>query len=615
MIRFLALLFLALPVFASSYLDELQSRARQLNLASDPQWRVLVHYARQPLLGYTRSLADDAGFFNAPDGKTNPQAELDATLARFFSAETIAPVNQYAQCRFAARYHWLKEKLQFDPLRLPEQTCPRLDEWIAALKPQGATLIFPSAYMNSPASMFGHTLLRIDARDQTEQTRLLAYAISYAANADPGDGFTFAIKGLTGSYPGVMSNSPYYVKVREYTDMESRDIWEYELDLKADEIIQLLRHAWEIGATRFDYWFFDENCSYLLLTLLDAARPGLQLGDRFIWNAIPIDTVRAAVDTPGLVRKVTYRPSAGSELAFRAEKLAHSERAKAIALADGTAPETIKGQTNEAAMLEFAERLIGFRGQAGLISEEAGIPRIHAINTQRSALPPLDLPAMPTPAAPERGHGAIRLGVEAGRLDGKAGLSIRLHPAYHDLLDPDEGFSRGAQIRFFDLGASQRAGERWQVDHFMPVDIVSLAPQQDWHRTASWRVRFGLERPLGRDRRLGPLVAGGPGIAWSGERWMSYLYLDNMIFSNADAERGWNAGSGGLAGLLLDATPRARLHIEGGRRWLHHLQQNHASTRLRWQIGKDDNLTASAQWLKQNHATHKSAMLGWQRYF
>jgi len=74
MIRFLALLLLALPVFASDYLAELQTRARQSKLADDPQWRVLVHYARQPLLGYTRSLADDPGFFNSPQGKTDPQA-------------------------------------------------------------------------------------------------------------------------------------------------------------------------------------------------------------------------------------------------------------------------------------------------------------------------------------------------------------------------------------------------------------------------------------------------------------------------------------------------------------------------------------------------------------
>jgi len=615
MIRFLALLLLALPVFASDYLAELQTRARQSNLADDPQWRVLVHYARQPLLGYTRSLADDPGFFNSPHGKTDPQAELDATLARFFSADTIPPVQQYAQCRFAARYRWLKEKLQFDPLRLPEQDCPRLTEWIAALKPQGATLIFPSAYMNSPASMFGHTLLRIDAQNQTEQTRLLAYAISYAANANPGDGFTFALKGLAGMYPGSMSNSPYYVKVREYTDMESRDIWEYELDLQPDEIDQLLRHAWEIGATRFDYWFFDENCSYLLLTLLDAARPGLRLGDQFVWNAIPIDTVRAIVNTPGLVRKVSYRPSAGSELAFRAQHLNHTERARAISLADGESPATIAGETQEAAMLEFAERLISFRGQAGQISEEEGLARIHAINTQRSALPTLERPSAAQPAAPEKGHAPIRAGIEAGGIDGKAGLRVRLHPAYHDLLDPDQGFSRGAQIRFFDLGASQRSGQRWQLDHFVPVDIVSLAPRQDWHRVASWRVRFGLERTLGRERRLGPLLAGGPGLAWGGERWMNYLYLDNTLFANADAARGWNAGSGGLIGTLIDLTPQTRLHLEGGRRWLHHLQQNHASARLRWQLNQHQNLTVSAQWLKQNPSEEKIWMLGWQHYF
>ena len=86
------------------------------------------------------------------------------------------------------------------------------------------------------------------------------------------DGFSFALKGLTGLYPGTLSSSPYYAKVREYSDMESRDVWEYRLNLTPDETRQLLRHAWEIGATRFDYWFFDENCSTL--------RPGLATSSR-----------------------------------------------------------------------------------------------------------------------------------------------------------------------------------------------------------------------------------------------------------------------------------------------------------------------------------------------
>jgi len=41
----------------------------------------------------------------------------------------------------------------------------------------------------------------------------------------------FAINALIGVYPGMFSIMPYYLKVREYNDLENRDIWEYELNL------------------------------------------------------------------------------------------------------------------------------------------------------------------------------------------------------------------------------------------------------------------------------------------------------------------------------------------------------------------------------------------------
>ena len=61
--------------------------------------------------------------------------------------------------------------------------------------------------------------------------------------------------------------------------LENRDVWEYELNLEPHEIERLLAHTWELGFTRFDYYFFDENCSYHLLSLLDVARPGVELTD------------------------------------------------------------------------------------------------------------------------------------------------------------------------------------------------------------------------------------------------------------------------------------------------------------------------------------------------
>ncbi|MDH4098462.1 MAG: DUF4105 domain-containing protein, partial [Nitrospira sp.] len=151
------------------YQTELIDQARQARLADEREWQLLLHYGTD-LFGGVASEEDDEGFFLSPRGKYDPQAELDATIERFFSADPVGRSKQPAQCAFIARYHWLKERLQFDPSRLAPLECGRFDRWRAELNPQGVSLIFPAAFLNNPASMFGHTFLRIDQRGQTEQT-------------------------------------------------------------------------------------------------------------------------------------------------------------------------------------------------------------------------------------------------------------------------------------------------------------------------------------------------------------------------------------------------------------------------------------------------------------
>ena len=68
-------------------------------------------------------------------------------------------------------------------------------------------------------------------------------------------------------------------------------------------------HAWEMGNAYFDYFFFKENCSYHILSLLEYANPDLHLREQFHFWTIPADTVRIIVAQPGLVGATTYRPS------------------------------------------------------------------------------------------------------------------------------------------------------------------------------------------------------------------------------------------------------------------------------------------------------------------
>ncbi|MGH7165860.1 MAG: hypothetical protein ACREIS_10105, partial [Nitrospiraceae bacterium] len=86
-----------------TYLEELIARASQANLHEDRNWHLLLHYRKNLTGGFT-SEADHPGFFLATNGKTDPQAEVEATLAQFFSTELVGRSRQPAQCAFVARY-------------------------------------------------------------------------------------------------------------------------------------------------------------------------------------------------------------------------------------------------------------------------------------------------------------------------------------------------------------------------------------------------------------------------------------------------------------------------------------------------------------------------------
>jgi hypothetical protein len=116
------------------------------------------------------------------------------------------------------------------------------------------------------------------------------------------EGLDYPVRGIFGGYRGQFSTVPYYLKVQEYRDIENRDIWEYRLNFNEQQIRRLLMHAWELGHASFDYFFFKENCSYHLLSLLEYADPSLHLTERFRFWTVPADTVRVLAAEPGLVR-------------------------------------------------------------------------------------------------------------------------------------------------------------------------------------------------------------------------------------------------------------------------------------------------------------------------
>ncbi len=576
--RILLLLLMWLPLAVSAadnvYLKELVDQARAKHLAQRPEWLNLLHYKPYPYRPGWRSLADDPDFFNAPNGKRDAEAELEATLAGFFSDIRETDKVQNPQCRFIARYHWLKSELHFDPTLLPEQPCKRFYQWRASLDPYEITLIFPAAYLNNPASMYGHTLLRVDGKDQDEHTRLLAYSISYAAGTNETSGLIFAVRGLFGGYPGIFAITPYYLKVREYSDIENRDVWEYQLTLTPPEIDRLLMHTWELGPTRFDYYFFDENCAYHLLSLLEVARPGLELTDRFRWWAIPSDTVRAVAEQPGLVKRVVYRPATTTIIRRRLADMDDRQSGLARDLAErkiSTTDERLRElpPPEQARILELAYDYATYRSASGLGTTTTS--QMHELLLARSRLEvPPQRPEVPVPVVrPDQGHKTSRFAAGTGSRGGRHFEEISLRPTYHDLMDDDGGYTRGAQIEFFNMRwRHYRGDENMRLEEFTPLNIVSLSPRDDFFTPISWKINIGWTRKHFSDNDE-PLIfraSGGSGLAFNAPgshegNSVYYGFLEAALDAGKRFDQDYALGMGPALGWLTDISDRWRINL------------------------------------------------------
>jgi len=497
----------AVPSAASpsdpALLAELVARARAAHLAEDRGWLLLGHW-RPRLLGGWESEVDGREFFLARDGKHDPAAELEATLAGFLEATPRPEELDNARCRFPARLAFLAGRLGLDEASLPAHECPRRDQFLSEVSPRQVTYVFSSYYLNNPASAFGHTLIRFDRTGTARAGRegeILDYGVDFAATVDTSNAILYAAKGLLGLFHGQFSYFAYYYKVRQYGDYESRDLFEYALALEPSEAALLARHVWELGGTWFQYWYLDENCSYQVLAAIEAAAPRLDLVSHVgKWVVLPSDTVQALFANPGLVRRVYERPSIRTQFQARASGLLRGEAAIVEALESDPKAPFPDGlpETRRAAVLDAAADLLDLRHAHGLLlgTDHDAIERRQVLLARRAELrvvsPPLVLPEA-ADRRPETGHRSMRLGGGGGATrEGGGFASLDLRLALHDLLDPPDGYPRDAQIEFLPARIRYYTGSRrLELDDASLVRVYAINPLGRFDLRPSWRMWAG----------------------------------------------------------------------------------------------------------------------------
>ncbi|HVL01456.1 MAG TPA: DUF4105 domain-containing protein, partial [Dongiaceae bacterium] len=532
-------------------------------LANDREWLALLHMDHAPLNGQYRSQVDDPDFFLAPSGGHDPQAELEATLAAFLQPAD-AP-DQHAACKFPARFRWLHARLDLPAPALTPQQCPEFQQWLGLIRPHSITLVFASSFLNSPSSMFGHTFLRIDPEDLQTGSDWLSFAVNFGAELHPEDNsILYAYKGLFGGYPGFFSVMRYVEKINEYNRLENRDLWEYHLNLSPAEVQTLIWHLWELRDIDFDYFFFDENCSYRLLELLEVARPSIELTDQFGTHAIPIDTVRV-VEAASMINDVSYRSSEASQIQYQADLLTSPQQQLAWELAHQKRPlddpELRQLDTStQAQVLRVAYKHLRYL-QLGEERDPKQARHSLAILQQLRALHAGEAGAPPTPTAPEQGHDSLLLGVAGGRSDGRNLMDLRIRTSYHDLADNPDGYLDGAAINIGELQLRQREDDSLQVEMLNFVDINSHSPRTRFFDPLTWRVKAGFDRVYAEkesseagdfDDTLTARVNGGAGITLPlGDRHLVYGLGMARLEYNKLLDDNLAVGAGALAGALF----------------------------------------------------------------
>ena len=166
--RFSLFLSLVLLSFNAQAASNLQDQALALQLEQQELWLRLLHF------NAGESYVDDDKFFLAEDGKTDPQAELLATITKLVDTPEI-------QCQFPARYTWLSQQLPDLQAASPVFNCGEYLEWRERIQAHSVALVLATSFLNSPSSMYGHTFIRFDPKDMEQGQSLTSYAVNFGA--------------------------------------------------------------------------------------------------------------------------------------------------------------------------------------------------------------------------------------------------------------------------------------------------------------------------------------------------------------------------------------------------------------------------------------------------
>lgn len=301
-----------------------QHNADLLSISKDAAWQRLLYYD----LEKGRSDVISADYFLSPEGRSDPLKELKATLDSY-SKPFPADADQHARCRFPARYLWLSERIHLANYQVIHPQCVSLKKSQEKLQLDSISLMFVTGYLGNPASSFGHSFIKLDTRNSYGDNSLFDLTISYGADVPENENvFLYIYRGLFGEYKAKISDKYFYSEDLVFSSTEFRDIWEYKLNLKDQQLLFFQLHMWEILGQQFQYYFLHRNCGYELSRILEVVIDGDLVKSADVYF-LPIETFFSLSEIPPentMFSDVIYHPSEQKVVYEHYQRLSDSEK-------------------------------------------------------------------------------------------------------------------------------------------------------------------------------------------------------------------------------------------------------------------------------------------------
>ena len=473
--------------------------------ALDSQWLKLLRYNK--FGNNFESEADSKEFFLTTNGKYDPQAEYEELFKKL--KEPITNEN-HAACRFPARSLKI---IQDNKMLAPQfNKCTKLDKFLRKISPKGASLVFASYFIQKPSSAFGHTFLRLHS-NKSGDSSLLDHAVDFSASVDTQNPIAYGVKGIIGGFKGRFSRMPYFLKLREYADLDSRDVWEYPLKLSVQELYFLVLHLWEMDQAYFDYYYFSENCSYHILRAVEAVTDK-DLSQHLKFFVIPIDTIQAMYNEE-LIGEPKRIPSQYA-LVQNGLKSLSKENTKHIHDFYTNPFGFNLDNINDPKTLDVLIDTLNYKFAEELLTDTApknvNLLR-NDILTRRSKLGVSSRSSVTKQVDPVDGHLGSFLNV-SGFNQKTNGIFISHAFALHQFENPINGYAANSQMV---MGFTELKVTKNDIDlkSFHIFDVLSAAPSFGLEFKPAWRFSLGIDTDFASDNSRAAFASIHSGISTS----------------------------------------------------------------------------------------------------